>query len=693
MPRIELRNRAFHVDGRPTYLSAAEIQYFRTPRRLWRRMIRLAREANNNAVSSYVPWSWHEPEEGRFDFDGRTHPMRDLRTFLDEVAAAGLMFVCKPGPYVFGEISDGGHPQWLLDSHPEILALGPDGKRAPHTHTPVVTFAHPEYEKKVGRWFDALTGQVTSGYDNIALWQVDNETCYTYVLLWNQGTCVDYHPLLTESGLFAEFLRWKFGTVARLNRRYGTGCRAFDEFAPPRNPAAFADKTNVARGIDWIEFKAWLIGRFHKRLAEMLYERGVKGPFCVNQPLNGLTGCFPLLQRIFEDKRFQLGIAHVDHCGEVTLYNVGRMVGNATLFGPWTGSPLVGSLESQASNISGMWSASAGGSYNIYYRMMVAAGFNFHTPYWFNDGENVEGRGFFKREHRFESAVDHRGQPRYHYDVIRRVNGFLMRHPEIVTLEPVYDVALGHCREYDTATRVVGERELPVRGDLGNLRNSLVWTGRLFTWVGLEDQELSPEMPLVAVSYAFLPRVVQEKLVDFVARGGRLILFGQVPFEDEDRRPCRVLTRALGVRAVTAVPPTRPKYVRNLTVIDMFGREILQQEPVRGFRCDGRPIATVGPHVAGFEKRIGRGRASVLGFHFRGYTLSERECLSELLGGRYRHSYLRPFVRRRGRRTLTTWLNLGEEDAFAPAGGREVRVPPKNARFVYFDGRRHHIEE
>jgi beta-galactosidase len=452
----------------------------------------------------------------------------------------------------------------------------------------------------------------------------------------------------------------------------------------------FADKMNIARGVDWIEFKAWLIGHHHKRLAEMLYERGVKGPFCANQPLNGLTGWFPLLQRIYNDDRFVLGITHVDHSGEITLYNAGRMIGNASLYGRWSGTPLAGSLESQASNISGMWSTSAGGSYNIYYRMLVAAGLNFHTPYWFNDGENVPGRGCFKIAHHFESPVDHKGNTRYHYDVIRRVNGFLMKHPEIVTLEPEYNVVLGHCREYDSAARVM--KGLSIQTDMGVLRNILVWTDNLFTWVGLEDQPLLTNRPLFVVSYGFLPRIVQEKLVDFVSRGGRLILMGQLPFEDENRRPCKLLATALGVRRVTIAPPTYPSRARSVTMIDMFGVEIISQDPVYEFKGNIEALAVSEKHVVGFEKRLGKGRATVLGFFFRGYTLSERECLCKLLGGAYQHGYLKAFVRKHGRRKLTTYLNLGEEEALAKSGGRIVRVPPKNARFIYFDGKRHHVE-
>ena len=692
MAKIKLKNGAFLVDGKPTYISAAEVQYFRTQRSQWKHVIQLAKKANNNAISTYIPWSWHEVEEGQFDFDGSTHPQRNLRAFLDMVKKAGLLFVCKPGPYVFGEIVDGGHPQWLLDTYPEILALDSDDALPLPSHTPPVTFTHPIYIEKVGNWYKTLVEQVTSDYDNICLWQVDNESCYTYLLLYERGTALDYNPMLKASGMYSEFLKDKFGTIKRLNNRYGSDYDSFESVEPPRDPAAFVDRNSVGWGTDWIEFKSLLIGRHHKRLAEMLYDLGVKGPFCVNQPLNGLTGCFPYLQKIYNDDRFDIGIVHVDHSGEMFLYNAGKMIGNATLFGSWFDSPILGSTESQASNISGTWCNSAGGSYNIYYRMLVAAGLNFHTPYWFNDGENVAGRAFYGAAHHFESPVDHEGNTRYHFDIIRRVNGFLMKHPEIVTLKPVHGAVLAQSREYDIASRIETGGVGNARNDLGTFRNALVWTNQLFTWATIEDQELSTRLPLIVVSYDFLPRAVQKKLVNFVSEGGRLILAGQVPTLDENGKTCRILARALGVRRVSIAPPIRPRRARAITMINMFGAEIIAHEPVHAFTGDFDPIAMAGDHVVGFEKQIDKGTAAVLGFFFRGYTLSERECLSKLLGKKYNYGYLMSFVRKKGKRKLTTWLNLGEEEEIVQVGRKKLRIPPKNARFVYFDGKRFHTE-
>ena len=126
---IEFRNRALVEGGKARLVLSGEVQYFRTPREHWRTVFRRLREAHCDTLSTYVPWSWHEIEDGKFDFTGRTHPSRDLVTFLAMAADQGLKLVVKPGPYVFAELLNGGVPAWYLKSHPESIAIGPDGDR------------------------------------------------------------------------------------------------------------------------------------------------------------------------------------------------------------------------------------------------------------------------------------------------------------------------------------------------------------------------------------------------------------------------------------------------------------------------------------------------------------------------------------------------------------------------------------
>ena len=74
---IELKKGEFIVNGKPFFIFSGEIHYFRIPRREWEDRIKKAKDVGLNTFSSYIPWIWHEPKEGQFDFTGKTRPERD----------------------------------------------------------------------------------------------------------------------------------------------------------------------------------------------------------------------------------------------------------------------------------------------------------------------------------------------------------------------------------------------------------------------------------------------------------------------------------------------------------------------------------------------------------------------------------------------------------------------------------------
>lgn len=84
------------VDGKPFYLRGGEIHYFRLKKEDWRHRIETLKQTNMNTVSSYMPWFWHEPEEGIIDLEGKTLPERNLRLFLEMCAELELKVIARP---------------------------------------------------------------------------------------------------------------------------------------------------------------------------------------------------------------------------------------------------------------------------------------------------------------------------------------------------------------------------------------------------------------------------------------------------------------------------------------------------------------------------------------------------------------------------------------------------------------------
>ena len=96
-------------DGKPWLPVSGEYQYSRGDRRSWYKEIAKMKALGIDTVASYVIWIHHEEEEGVFDFSGN----KSLREFVGEVAAAKMKMCLRVGPWVHGEVRNGGFPDWI----------------------------------------------------------------------------------------------------------------------------------------------------------------------------------------------------------------------------------------------------------------------------------------------------------------------------------------------------------------------------------------------------------------------------------------------------------------------------------------------------------------------------------------------------------------------------------------------------
>ncbi|PAZ12165.1 beta-galactosidase [Streptomyces sp. SA15] len=98
------------VDGKRLVLWSGEMHPFRLPSpSLWRDVLQKMRAHGHNAVSACLPWNYHSPAPGEYDFTG----VRDLDLFLRTAAETGLYVILRPGPYIDADVDGGGLPGWL----------------------------------------------------------------------------------------------------------------------------------------------------------------------------------------------------------------------------------------------------------------------------------------------------------------------------------------------------------------------------------------------------------------------------------------------------------------------------------------------------------------------------------------------------------------------------------------------------
>ena len=149
----------FLLDGRAFQMRSGEIHPNRIPREYWRHRIRMAKAMGLNTLAAYVFWSYHEVEEGRFDFKTGN---RDLTEFCRLVQEEGMWLFLRPGPYSCAEYDFGGIPPYLL-RYPDLKVRCMDSR---------YTAAAERYCKALARVIRPL--QVTEG-GPIILLQVENE--------------------------------------------------------------------------------------------------------------------------------------------------------------------------------------------------------------------------------------------------------------------------------------------------------------------------------------------------------------------------------------------------------------------------------------------------------------------------------------------------------------------------------------
>ncbi|XP_019655017.1 beta-galactosidase isoform X2 [Ailuropoda melanoleuca] len=133
--KIDYSHNRFLKDGRPFRYISGSIHYFRVPRFYWKDRLLKMKMAGLNAIQSYVPWNFHEPQPGQYQFSGE----HDVEYFIKLAHELGLLVILRPGPYICAEWDMGGLPAWLLLKESIILRS-----------------SDPDYLAAVDKWLGVL---------------------------------------------------------------------------------------------------------------------------------------------------------------------------------------------------------------------------------------------------------------------------------------------------------------------------------------------------------------------------------------------------------------------------------------------------------------------------------------------------------------------------------------------------------
>lgn len=107
----------FYLDDKPFQILSGGIHYFRVVPEHWEDRLQKLKSLGLNTVETYIPWNFHEPKKGEFNFSG----LANIEKFIEEAHKLGLYVILRPSPYICAEWEMGGLPAWLLREKEIVL--------------------------------------------------------------------------------------------------------------------------------------------------------------------------------------------------------------------------------------------------------------------------------------------------------------------------------------------------------------------------------------------------------------------------------------------------------------------------------------------------------------------------------------------------------------------------------------------
>ncbi len=627
MTSFSAREGQFWLNDQPVLIQAGEFHYFRTPPDQWRQRLNLLKEAGFNALATYIPWIWHQLEEGVSDFDGHSHPLRDLAGFLDLAAEMGLYIIARPGPYIMAETINEGIPPWVFSKYPQAAFVSQDGKVQN-----VASYLHPDFLACIKKWyrsiFEVLAPRQITRRGKIILIQLDNEMG---MIAWVRKI-MDTNPDTLRR--FAVYLGETYGKD--LGERY-----------PAKNLADFLREgilhpTEPYAGMIVEDYRRFYRG-YLREYASFLWSEAKANGMEVMPVINihgfGNGGkTFPIgISQLIEVMGIEGMVSATDvypiFIGEGNFHQL-LLVNEMTKAVQNPTQPLF-SVEFQAGGNTDFGNGQSSMS-DLHSRLCISSGMRAINHYLFCDGENDPVLSPVKR-HDWGHPVRKDGSLRSHYYRYPKLSKALAAYgADLVLSRPLTVTTIGFLLDY-FMTEVNNEFTQEAANIITHQRDEILFdflargmslTHRPFNAVEISRSALdAAQLPVlwVMMDQQCNPGT-QQKLVDYVQGGGKLVLAGRMCIEDFNHQGCTILKEALGIQQMETDPPFVGRSIQAFDYVDVpvsfVEAYIGEFDEVFARRENGG--------VVGFTKRIGKGEVMVFGASLAANTLDDLDVFERM---------------------------------------------------------------
>ncbi|WP_171235154.1 beta-galactosidase [Ruegeria sp. HKCCA6837] len=194
-------------------------------------------------------WGLIEPARGQFRWG-----------WLDEV----IEILGQAGLKVIMSTPTAAPPKWLIDAHPEILPVGPDGRVRGYGSRRHYCFSSEIYlaeAKRIATEYASRHGK----NPHVHAWQIDNE--------YNDHDTVLSYSMAARNG-FQRWLQKRYETIDALNQTWGTVFwgslySGFDQIELPNGLVAAPNPTHA---LDFMRYSSDRVRLFNKAQVDILRE-------------------------------------------------------------------------------------------------------------------------------------------------------------------------------------------------------------------------------------------------------------------------------------------------------------------------------------------------------------------------------------------------------------------------------------
>ena len=624
---FRIKEDSFYLNNKKVFLNSGEIHYFRIKRELWDKHLNAASEAGLSTISTYVPWAWHEYEEGIFDFDGSSCPERDLKGWVQKCQAHGLLCILKPGPFILAEYRGAGLPGWFLDHYSSEVKMR--NSKGEIVQSDGVSLFNPRYLEKVALWYDKILPfiserQISAG-GPVIMMQICNEIG-VFSWLAHQG---DYGNNVKVR--FISYLSKKFKNIAEVNNLWGTNYKDFTEVElPPDGNITYASKADRGRDHEWHSFWRTYYGDYLRILTGMARDRGVTLPLYHNLPgwIYGNGYEFPvnitMYEDLFEDKsEIIFGVDHIPEFFSYRNMHDDRIINDITL--AMQGNKPLFAAEFQSGSRENHVETNPR-EMELFYKASVANGLVGWNYYMFSQGRNPSRKGYSGETFYWFNPLTPEGERTSAFPLVQRMNKIIntceglivnaKRKAEVCVLfyPPYYATELERpvskaCKlqftpsairrpaYFDGLLKVL--QILNIDYDMADLNKATADILLLYkqVWAFCTDEMNARE---------------QQTIVDYAKAGGNTVIFPYLPDREMSQKPCTIIRNALSIAPLGSETIDSPLIdVYDLKDIKCANpQSIFSEESLAGAEIIAR---TIRGSACGFTKALGKGSVIHLG--------------------------------------------------------------------------------